>query len=69
VCRLSGGTGVDPGERGVAKLVARGLDNDEIGAEVHISPGTIKTHVAHISMKPGNVTRVRIAAWAWESAS
>ncbi|WP_433132866.1 response regulator [Micromonospora sp. CA-240977] len=54
-------------ERDVARLVARGLSNDEIGAALHVSPGTIKTHVAHISMKLGNVTRVRIAAWAWES--
>ncbi|MGC5284917.1 response regulator [Micromonospora sp. DT231] len=54
-------------ERDVATLVARGLSNDEIGARLHVSPGTVKTHVAHISMKLGNVTRVRIAAWAWES--
>ncbi|MEV4823172.1 response regulator transcription factor [Micromonospora sp. NPDC049274] len=54
-------------ERDVAKLLARGLSNDEIGATLHIAPGTIKTHVSHISMKLGNVTRVRIAAWAWES--
>ncbi|MCG5446056.1 response regulator transcription factor [Micromonospora sp. NIE79] len=56
-----------PRERDVAKLVARGLSNDEIGAKLHVSPGTIKTHVTHISTKLGNVTRVRIAAWAWES--
>ncbi|GAA2188333.1 response regulator transcription factor [Micromonospora lupini] len=56
-----------PRERDVAKLVARGLSNDEIGATLHIAPGTIKTHVSHISTKLGNVTRVRIAAWAWES--
>jgi DNA-binding NarL/FixJ family response regulator len=56
-----------PRERDVAKLVARGLSNDEIGAELHLSPGTIKTHVAHIAGKLGNVTRVGIAAWAWES--
>ncbi|MFF0151750.1 response regulator [Micromonospora sp. NPDC005203] len=54
-------------ERDVATLVARGLSNDEIGAELHVSPGTVKTHVAHISLKLGGVTRVRIAAWAWES--
>lgn len=56
-----------PRERDVAALVARGLSNEEIGAELHVSPGTVKTHVAHISLKLGNVTRVRIAAWAWES--
>ncbi|MEU4473646.1 response regulator transcription factor [Micromonospora sp. NPDC023888] len=56
-----------PRERDIARLVARGLSNDEIGAELHVSPGTVKTHVAHISLKLGTVTRVRIAAWAWES--
>jgi DNA-binding NarL/FixJ family response regulator len=54
-------------ERDVARLLARGLSNDEIGAELFISPGTVKTHVAHLSTKLGNVNRVGIAAWAWES--
>ncbi|MDG4810853.1 response regulator transcription factor [Micromonospora sp. WMMD1120] len=56
-----------PREREVAALVARGLSNEEISATLHVSPGTVKTHVAHISLKLGSVTRVRIAAWAWES--
>jgi len=54
-------------ERDIARLVARGLNNDEIGAELFISPGTVKTHVAHVSTKLGGLNRVGIAAWAWES--
>lgn len=56
-----------PRERDVARLVARGLSNEEIGADLHISAGTVKTHVAHVATKLGNVNRVGIAAWAWES--
>ncbi|MBF9130285.1 response regulator transcription factor [Plantactinospora sp. S1510] len=56
-----------PREREVAQLVARGLSNDEIAVELRISPGTAKTHVAHLSMKLGNLTRVGVVAWAWES--
>jgi DNA-binding CsgD family transcriptional regulator len=54
-------------ERDVACLVARGLSNEEIGATLFISPGTVKTHVAHLSTKLGGLNRVGIAAWAWES--
>lgn len=51
----------------VAHLVARGLTNAEIGAELFISPGTAKTHVANIQHKLGVRNRVGIAAWAWDS--
>lgn len=54
-------------ERDVACLVARGLSNEEIGATLFISPGTVKTHVAHLSTKLDGLNRVGIAAWAWES--
>ncbi|MFI5766559.1 response regulator [Streptomyces sp. NPDC051563] len=54
-------------EREIALLVARGLTNAEIGAELFISPGTAKTHVANIQAKLAVRNRVGIAAWAWES--
>ncbi|MFB0625902.1 response regulator [Streptomyces sp. AB3(2024)] len=54
-------------EREVALLVARGLTNAEVGAELFISPGTAKTHVASIQAKLAVRNRVGIAAWAWET--
>ncbi|MER5487906.1 response regulator transcription factor [Streptomyces sp. NPDC002812] len=54
-------------EREIALLVARGLTNAEVGAELFISPGTAKTHVANIQAKLAVRNRVGIAAWAWET--
>lgn len=54
-------------EREIVRLIARGLTNAEIGAELFISPGTAKTHVANIQAKLKAGNRVGIAAWAWES--
>ena len=62
-----------PGERlsereiDVARLVARGRTNIEIGAELFIASGTVKTHVANMQRKLGARNRVGIAAWAWRA--
>ncbi|MEU9083091.1 response regulator transcription factor [Streptomyces sp. NPDC048357] len=53
-------------ELDVVRLVARGLTNAEIGAELFISAGTAKTHIANVQAKVGARNRVGIAAWAWE---
>ncbi|MFF4447331.1 response regulator [Streptomyces sp. NPDC001502] len=50
----------------IVRLVARGLTNAEIGAELFISAGTAKTHIANVQAKLGARNRVGIAAWAWE---
>ena len=49
----------------IVRLIARGCTNAEIGAELYISPGTAKTHVANIQAKLAVRNRVGIAAWAW----
>ena len=54
-------------EIAVARLVAEGKTNAEIGAELFISAGTVKTHVANIQRKLGARNRVAIAVWAWNS--
>ena len=51
-------------EREVAALVARGLQNREIGAELVIGERTVETHVAHILDKLGLTSRTQVAAWA-----
>ncbi|MFF9203539.1 response regulator [Streptomyces sp. NPDC014986] len=54
-------------ETEVAALVSRGHTNMEIAAAMHISAGTVKTHLTNIQGKLGVRNRVEIAAWAWES--
>ena len=51
-------------EQDVAVLVARGLSNGEIAAELVISARTVETHVQHIMDKLGVGTRAQIAAWS-----
>lgn len=53
-------------EREVAVLVARGLTNREIAAEMVITERTAETHVEHILNKLGFHSRTQIAAWAGE---
>jgi DNA-binding NarL/FixJ family response regulator len=54
-------------EREIARLVARGHSNSEIGAELFISAGTVKNHVATIQRKLQARNRVGIARWAWSA--
>ncbi|MGI5336441.1 response regulator [Streptomyces sp. CA-181903] len=54
-------------EAEIARFVAKGLTNAEIGAELFISPGTVKTHLANVQRKLGVRNRVGIAAWAWDN--
>ena len=53
-------------ELDIVRQVAHGRTNAEIGSELFISPGTVKTHLANIAAKLHRRTRVGIAAWAWE---
>ena len=51
----------------VAREIAHGRTNLEIGAELFISLSTVKGHVSTIQTKLGLRNRVEIAAWAWEN--
>ena len=51
-------------ELDVLRLIARGLENAEIAAELGISPRTAKNHVSSILSKLGRPSRVQAAIYA-----
>jgi predicted ATPase/DNA-binding SARP family transcriptional activator/DNA-binding CsgD family transcriptional regulator len=53
-------------QREVAALVARGLTNRQIAAELSISEHTVATHVGKIMRKLGLSSRSQLAAWVTE---
>ncbi|WP_128379721.1 response regulator [Streptomyces cavernae] len=60
-------SGLSARETDVVRLVANGLTNAEIAAELSISVGTVKTHLGNVQTKLPARNRVEIAAWAWRS--
>lgn len=60
-------SGLTDREREILGLVARGLSNDEIGAELFISPATVKTHLARVMAKTGAHDRAGLVVFAYES--
>jgi DNA-binding CsgD family transcriptional regulator/tetratricopeptide (TPR) repeat protein len=54
-------------EREVVTLIARGLSNGEIAAELVLSKRTVEHHMANILSKLGFTNRAQIVRWAMEN--
>jgi DNA-binding NarL/FixJ family response regulator len=57
---------LSPREQEVARLVAQGLTNKQIGETLYVSERTAENHVRHILVKLGFSNRSQIAAWSSE---
>jgi DNA-binding NarL/FixJ family response regulator len=54
-------------EKEVLLLIARGLSNAEIMAALHVSPGTVKTHIGNLLAKLHARDRAQLVIAAYES--
>ena len=60
------GLGLSERELEVCRLVARGMSNGEIAAQLYVSEATVKTHVAHVLSRLGLRDRVQVTVFAYE---
>ncbi|HET6914590.1 MAG TPA: LuxR C-terminal-related transcriptional regulator [Acidimicrobiales bacterium] len=65
---LSGWNSLTPTERQVVELAAKGLTNPQIGEQLFMGRGTVKTHLAHIYSKLDIRSRAELASAAARQA-
>lgn len=54
-------------EREVLALVGQGMNNDEVGTELHLSPATARTHVSNAIGKLGARDRAQLVVIAYQT--
>jgi DNA-binding CsgD family transcriptional regulator len=60
----SGWASLTPTEHQVVRLAVQGLTNPQIGSQLFMSLGTVKTHLSHIFAKLAVSTRAELVAEA-----
>ena len=61
--QIRAGAALSPREKQVARLVAEGKLNKQIGAELHLTEGTIKEYLNRIFRKLAVGNRSQLAVW------
>jgi DNA-binding NarL/FixJ family response regulator len=61
---LLAGHGLRQESQALLEHVARGLSDQEIGQQLHLSPHTIKKHIEQLRDQLGARNRIELAAWA-----
>lgn len=56
-----------PREADIVRVLARGLSNAEIAAELFIEPSTVKTHLTNAMVKVGTRDRLQTVVWAYRN--